>query len=219
MLRGNRQKEVARVVQDLVRFRPAKVVVDVPHLSVQENILNRNYDQYLEGFHPLNRSLNEQIGFRLAAMMQHNELFGIDDAGGVSLGSELLRAGNDEHAVKMSNLVRGIEMAKQTHSAGATLGQYISYLNQAGNLDYEHSTYVRMLSRMDNQTSHAGTDILSEWYAYHMRLFSNLTQITEKEGDRVLIILDSSHIPVLRDLIQADPGFELIPVQNFLQVN
>ncbi|MEZ4776938.1 MAG: DUF5694 domain-containing protein [Bacteroidia bacterium] len=221
ILRPGRQKEVAALVEGLARFSPDKVIVDVPAQSLWEQRLDEDYLAFLKGTHILNRSVREQIGFRLASFLGHTHLFGVDTEDGFNLGAYLSEVQADFHSPAVDMMVqtgRGIETAKQQHLNYGTLSSYFAYLNNPGNLSYEHGSYIKGLTQISNAGTASGTSILAEWYKYHMELLANLSRIVSPKDQKVIVIVDSGYAAVLHELIDADPRFEWEDPTQFLNI-
>lgn len=221
ILRPGRQKEVSALVEGLARFSPDKIIVDVPSQSLWEQRLNEDYQSYLEGTHVLNRSVREQVGFRLARFLGHENMFGLDTEDGFNLGAYLSETQSELHSAAVDMMVqtgRGIETAKQQHLNYGTLGSYFAYLNHPENLSYEHGSYIKGLTQISSTENIAGTTILAEWYKYHMDMLANLSKIVSSKDEKVMIIVDSSFVSVLRELIEADPRFEWEEPAQFLNI-
>src|SRR5690349_13813899 len=66
VLSPSRQAQIASVVQQLVAFRPTRVVLEWP--ATQQNQLDRTYADYVAGKAQLGRTEKEQLGLRLAKL-------------------------------------------------------------------------------------------------------------------------------------------------------
>lgn len=71
-----RQAEIEEVVGRLAAFRPTKVCLE--HPAAREEELDRLYRAYREGARELEPAEDEQLGFRLAARLGHDRVYGID---------------------------------------------------------------------------------------------------------------------------------------------
>ena len=74
-----------------------------------------------------------------------------------------------------------------------------------------------MFSKMNkvNLGNYEGTQYVLQWYDRNLRIFSNLQNIC-KDGDRVLLLIGSSHLKILKDLVNGDPDMILIENKNWL---
>jgi hypothetical protein len=215
IMHQTRQQEIQSLVSGLSQFHPNKVLLEIPSHSAQESLLNQNYEAYLNGLRPMSRTVEEQFGFRLAAVLGLEHLYGLLPGDPVFLSGLVCES---DEGLQFTQQARMIETAKLMHIEDESILSYISYLNRPYNLENEHSTYVKGLSRLGAGTDYEGADLLGQWYAHHLKLFANLTRIANAPGERVVVFIDSRNIPILKDLIEADPQYEWVPLEDYLQV-
>jgi hypothetical protein len=79
MLSAEKHAEVEEVVRLLYEFHPTKIAVEAR--LEQDNELNRDYQAYRAGKSQLRAHEREQMGFRLAALLNHDRLYPIDEWG------------------------------------------------------------------------------------------------------------------------------------------
>src|ERR1041385_761572 len=77
-LAPRRQKEIARVVEALKKFRPTKIAVEGDQ---DDAAIPDRYRSYLAGDHALTRSEVEQLGFRLAKELGHQTIYKVNVPG------------------------------------------------------------------------------------------------------------------------------------------
>jgi hypothetical protein len=208
------QQEVARLSEQLANFSPQKIVVDLPFQSQWEAAMNADYATYRQGLRPLSRSVREQLGFRVAAQLGHEQLYGLESNEPLDLGNQLASL-NEAQARELQQWLQGLESGKQHQAQAISLSSFFSYLNQAETLHQEHSAYVSSLTRI-GQESGLGTRLLSQWYQHHLTLFRNLTRLAPQPGERILVLLPSSHLPLMQQLIEADPSFRVVSPESYL---
>lgn len=59
-----------------------------------------------------------------------------------------------------------------------------------------------------NIKDYEGSRFVSQWYERNLKIFSNLQNICE-DGDKVFVLIGSSHLKILGDLINGALGMEL----------
>jgi hypothetical protein len=66
--------------------------------------------------------------------------------------------------------------------------------------------------------NYAGVDMTLEWYERNLKMFHNVTRVTdfERDGERLLIIVGSAHVKLLKDFIQDAPYYTFIDVRDYL---
>lgn len=60
-----------------------------------------------------------------------------------------------------------------------------------------------------NLGNYEGSQLVLQWYERNLKIFSNLQNICEKE-DRVLVLIGSSHLKILKELISAGSEMEIV---------
>ncbi|MEL6653126.1 MAG: DUF5694 domain-containing protein, partial [Bacteroidota bacterium] len=189
-------------------FGADRILLPVGIDSREAESLNQHLADYQAGRHPLNRSVEEQIGLRLAASFGHDQVYGYMQAEGFCLNEE------GEELASFQEQARALEYDKLAHSQQTDVLHYLSYLNHPNTLQKEHSIYIQHLSHVGAGIDYQGADMLAEWYSYHLRMFANVTDRTDG-AERIIVLLDSRYIPIMQDLLKADPDYEAISVEDF----
>lgn len=217
----NRQSELTALTEQLAIFDADKILLHVPFQSMGEERTNAKYQEYLQGHHPLNRSVQEQLGFRLAEQLGHSRLYGIEDHEALNLSGGLSTIQSQEELLQLRKLMQdgqSIESAKQAQSTVGSLSEYLGYLNREDVLEYEHSVLLKGLSQLKEEGQSVGAKLLSDWYGYHVRLYANLQQVASESGQKVIVLLPSKHLPLFQELLDADPNYEWISAAPYLDV-
>lgn len=216
VLSDTKQAEIRAVVEALTRFRPTKIAVEVEPASAPR--LDSLYRAYRTGEHALTRSETQQLGFRLAAMLELPRLYPIDHDGEFPW-MELMEyaQAHDSAFVAFSKK----ELARLTAEMNRrqrenTVGQILRLNNQSTELARDHGIYMRF-ARVGAGDTYVGAELLSKWYERNIHIFTNLQRIAQP-GERVLVIIGAGHAPILRELVSYDPEMSLEDVLEYLPV-
>ena len=76
VLAAPRQAEIAAVVQALAEFRPTRIAIEAP--PSRDSLHHARYRAYRAGEYALRGDEIDQIGYRLAGMMNHERLYPVD---------------------------------------------------------------------------------------------------------------------------------------------
>ncbi len=88
------------------------------------------------------------------------------------------------------------------------LTDYFKYMNSRESHNYGYGIYLLGNFKTENNQ---GADHLSIWwYNRNLRIFRNITGITESIEDRIMIIMGNGHAAILRNLFEASPNFEFV---------
>ena len=208
VLAPKRQREIQQLVTQLKAFQPTKIALEAD--PSEEAGFNANYQGYLEGTYQLKRGEKDQIGFRLAKLMEHPQVYCVDywpdnhpffpNGFDTDLTDfhEFAKIHGQEHflssppkgkIIKDKDGTTWIEPEKYE----PIIDMYIR-LNQPGWKRSTHQGYLRQ-ARIGLGDAYPGANWMAHyWYDRDLKIFVNLTRITESADDRILLIIGASHI-------------------------
>ena len=214
-----RQKEIKELVNRLAKFRPTRVLIEAPY---GDPVRPNAYADYLAGKHDLNRDEREQVAFRLARRMNLSTVPGIDypmDLDDSQLN--LLMKSNPELVGKAMEALQadgGKEMEKQQSLlAHSSVTEFYRYQNSEEAIERNHQFYFKYLVPIAQGQNYAGADMVASWYKRNLRIMNNLERLQLSRKDRVFILFGQGHVKLLRDFINATPGFCLVNAEAYLQ--
>ncbi len=222
VLTPQRQRELERVADALVKFRPTHVMVEMqsqePDLAIAEY---RRFDGKM-----LASDANEivQIGYRTARRAGLSAVQGIDEqpeadepdyfpydkleATAARLGkTPLLQSLNADTAA----WIKSFEAAQKGSSVGQLLLQMNDPRGPQGKMDFYYSALA--IGDRDDQ---AGADLNAMWYLRNAKIFGKL-MLTTKPGDRVLVVYGSGHLFWLKHFARHTPGYVDVDVMPYLK--
>jgi len=223
ILSPQRQREVEDVVDRLAAFKPTKVMLEMHGPAVER--LHQEYRQYLDGEFELGANEIYQLGFRLGKRLGLARLHYVDAPGRLyeQYGSrEEWMAyygqcgeldGDNPWEARFTALYRHGDLAKATQ----TLRETLLETNREDRILAGHGHYTIGFHAIQCQDKYPGADHLTGWwYNRNIRIFSTIRALTTVPDDRVLLIIGSGHLPILRHLAQASPEYRLREVAEFL---
>ncbi len=216
------QKELQQFAERLAKLHPTKIAVEIPIRHGEK--LNRSYKSFPnEAFTKLTPweimdvnghteqffSDNEvvQIAFRLAKLLDHQEVYAVDEDIEMS----------DQLASKIEDQVPVEECYRKLCSIEAkanNLEERFKALNSTSWSYTNHTMYMAM--NKANLGNYEGTRLLLQWYERNLMIYSNLQNLAE-DGDRILLLIGSGHLKLLRELVLADPQINYLDWTAFLQ--
>ena len=222
VLAPKRQRELEQLVVQLKEFRPTKVALEVDERFEPE--INANYQGYLKGAYELQRGEWDQIGFRLAKQMGHPKLYGVDywpeqnpflpeDLDSDLMDSDkFAREHNQEHLLSsVEDYYADADVEFQEEEDGrvwivplkyeSIVDMYIRG-NEPERRRAEHQLYLRG-ARIGLGDQYPGANWLSHyWYDRNLKIFVNLTRITESADDRILLIIGGGHVYLVQQFLE-----------------
>ena len=222
VLAPKRQREIEQLVAQLKPFQPTKIALEVDERFDAE--INADYHGYLEGTYELKRGEGNQIGFRLAKQMGHPKLYCVDYFRNYSeepdgffpedfdwdlvSPDKFAKAHNQEHLMGKPPTAEG----KVTQDADGTIWiepekyepiiDMYRRLNQPEGRLADHQEYLRM-ARVGLGTQYPGANWVGHlWYTRNLKIFVNLTRITESADDRILLIIGADHVFLVQQFLE-----------------
>jgi hypothetical protein len=213
-----RQAEIETLTEQLASFRPTKIIVEK---RWQDSTTLARYQAYRQGEHELNRDETEQIGFRLANTMGHESIYPIDVV--MMLNDEALGpliAANPDFQQKMQGVEEfgsGMMRLMGKWLSEGTIGEMLYNMNRPEYIRLAHDPYFEYFVPIVEGDNYAGADMVTTWYQRNLRIFANLTRITDSPDDRIFVIYGSAHVAPLHDFVAAHPGYCVVDPLPYLR--
>lgn len=228
VLAEERQRELEVLISHLERAAPDVVAVERPAERAETvNDLFRRYrdgelaydeEHELASPHPeRDETVKEghsevvQIGFRLADRLGHDRVVPVDvpEMLGTSSDFEDLEAAGVDTTPKI-NVPRidtdELEATDEERLANSTLTAYHRFVNEEAALHANDGMFDQFL-RYGDGDNYAGPDALAKWYRRNLRMIHNVWRAVDGDTERVLLVVGSGHVHVLRHLLTEFPQF------------
>lgn len=205
------KKEIEKIVNKLVEFKPTIICVEVPVSSSAGT--NRIYQEYkVDQSNTTNWSEEiNSIAFEVGRLSGVKNIYGID--------SRL-----------MFDYPKLTAMAKTSESIKNYIGEYVKNLEKINDLGIlakyrvyntdkfkaETLDFYNTLAVMHTPGNHEGAEIISDFYQRNLMIYSNFNDVPKNNGDRILIILGGTHSAYLDFFMRDHPVYELVNPQDFL---
>jgi hypothetical protein len=215
-----RQTELAEIARRLARFRPTKIAVervsDAPDRAVAKYLDFRPED--------LATSRNEtvQIGYRLARLLGHERVFGIDEQSETidyfpfgKLVEFAERTGR--RALVDTPMAAGkhyVEEIEARRRAG-TIGDVLVWMNDPAETVRMHRIGYYGALPAGAGGDFPGAELNAAWFLRNAKIWAKLTEIA-RPGDRVLVVYGAGHNYWLREFAAGTPGFRLVETNEYL---
>ncbi|HUP45579.1 MAG TPA: DUF5694 domain-containing protein [Thermoanaerobaculia bacterium] len=223
-----RQREIAEITELMAAFRPTKIAVEFRPQRQDE--IDELYRKYLRGEYELGTNEVYQLGFRLAAKLGHDRVHLIDAPARhlftqkeyeEKLGSLEARAATSAAADGWDDRYQQLYAHDDERKTTRPLREHLLYINSPERIRRGHGHYlVGSFKRGEGFTEandgYFGPDSATGWYNRNLRIFRNLQALTESPEERILLIIGSGHLPILRFLVQSSPEHELVEVDEYL---
>ena len=230
VLAPKRQAELQQLAEQLARFKPTKIAVEVD--TNWEAELQEEYNGYLQGNFQLKPHEIHQIGFRLAKQMGHPKVHCVD-----YLRDDLMiREDREDHLTDygafaemndQEHLLGPPPTGKMTQDEDGTIwiepekyepivDMYIQE-NQDEKIRTNLRDYLR-IARIGLRDEYPGANWVAHfWYNRNLKTFVNLTRITESEDERILLIIGAGHLGFLKQIVEDSEVYHLESPLQYLE--
>lgn len=228
VLGDERQRELEAFVDRLERADPDRVVVE--RCGSATASIDDAYDRYRTGELGYDeertvaveregdpdgelsaRDETVQVGFRLADRLDHERVVPVDVPEDLSddPAFEAFATGDGVPDPKR-DVPRiddeALEASMTERLADSTVTGYHRFLNEERGLHHNDGMFDELL-RFHDGDGYAGPDALSRWYRRNLRMAHNVWRALDDDTERVLFLVGSGHVHVLRHLFTEFPQF------------
>ena len=215
-----RQREIRQLVEQLKAFSPTKIALEVDFSRDAE--INAEYQGYLKGTYQLTHGEGDQIGFRLAKQLGHSKIYCVDyfrstrdnPIFGSDIDDDLIntrafaKKHNQEHLRGFypgdpGKVIVGEDGTVWTDPEGyePIIDLHIR-INQPAWSRENQRAYLHS-ARVGLGEHYPGANWLVHiWYDRNLKIFVNLTRITESADDRILFIVGVGHVFLVQQFLE-----------------
>jgi hypothetical protein len=208
VLAPKRQAELERLAQVLLKFHPTKVAVEA---DLGTRKVPEAYAEYLAGKHEPTRNEIEQVGFRVAKESGLPTIYPVDADGEFPYQRVVDYAKATGRSAELDEIIGQTgELVQEEDAflASHTILEMLLDLNSDQTVARDMSFYYRV-ARFGEPGDWAGADLVADWYRRNARIYTNLLQLADSPGERVLVIFGAGHLGCLRQFVEGNPDLRL----------
>lgn len=215
-----RQAELGTVLDRLATFRPTKIAVEA--MPDRQERLDDEYRAYLAGETELSSNEIHQIGYRLAERLDHDRVWAVDaerrfyepwvDPDEYAAEHGQVEISNDPWPERYQALYRYEDRLKIEQS----LGEHLLFRNRPDVVRWHAGRYLVESFKAGVGDDYPGVDSKIAWYNRNLRIFANLLRIMDREEERILVVIGSGHLGILRHAVESSPECQLVEVAEYL---
>lgn len=222
VLSPERQAQIEDLVERLAGFEPTKVAVEAMPAGQAE--LDERYRRYLVGEFDLPSNEIYQLGFRLARRA------GLDGVHAVDAERRFYEpwVDPDEWALEHGQFDRldpgWWAFYKRSHAhwdeakTRRTLAEHLLAINDREAVLFNHGQYLIGNFEVGDDSTYPGVDAKTAWFNRNLRIFANLQRLVASPGERIVLVIGSGHLAILRHSIEASPQYRLVELRDLLEV-
>ncbi|WP_340200890.1 DUF5694 domain-containing protein [Ascidiimonas sp. W6] len=220
VLTDENQKELEKIAEGIADFKPDKIFLEYPHSK--QNQLDSIYTNFKDtNYSNASRKEIIQIGFRVAKMLKHNQVFAMDyrtDFPYDSLVNQMKKS-KQFHLLEKDRLeLERIEKFENNlFSSNKSLSEILFYYNDDTNRKSDINWYLSIANQGGNKDNFVGSYLVSEWYKRNLYMYSIIQKTVEPEDKRIMILGGASHIGMFKDFIDKTPDWETTELKEIIQ--
>ncbi|WP_053368063.1 DUF5694 domain-containing protein [Bacillus sp. FJAT-27245] len=207
-----RQAEIEEVVEKVIAFQPTKIAVEMT--AEKNELLNQQYQLFKLGQFTLELNEIDQIGFRAASKLGHEQLYAVDWMGKSRMGYGEVEQWLKENQPDLhSDIYDGMFLPGLAEEK--SILEYYRELNDPEWLAKIHKMYLNM-ARIGDFRNYVGMNWLSWWYERNLIIFSNLTRLLSPDSERILFIVGCSHSSIITRFLEESEICEIAEPLRYL---
>ena len=99
------------------------------------------------------------------------------------------------------------------------IDMYIQH-NEPEGIRNDHQLYLREIARIGSGDQYPGANWVAHvWYARNLKIFVNLTRITESADDRILLIVGAGHVYLIQQFLEDSGDYIVESPLQYLNAN
>ncbi|WP_226649136.1 DUF5694 domain-containing protein [Microbulbifer variabilis] len=203
VLTNESQSYLEKLANKLGKQKPTHVLAECDPKE-QDNI-NKNYKNYIDGLHELNSNETEQIGFRVAKTAGLTGIICYDD---IQIHNRqwttraYMEDADPERYKEYSEFLKEFKRRTDEEHKSLSLRELLKLTN-----NIEHDKQNMNLSIRNNDVKaeniYLGAEGNASWWHRNFRMYANIQRVAQP-GTRVIIIGGQGHTAIMKILLASD---------------
>ena len=224
VLADERQAQLEALAERLADWDPDRIAVERPYDNMEA--VNSLYESYRTGEyaydreerfpapHPMRddedsecRSEVVQVGFRLADRLNHSHVVPIDEHPDEPDADPFADRDIDSTRKTSVSLPDPDEWKRdvENHLVSSSIPEHLVWMNRESQLRFNHDLMFGRTVRAAGEGLSGTPTFLAYWYDRNIRMVHHLWRTMEHGDERMLLVVGTGHIRVLRHLLDETP--------------
>jgi hypothetical protein len=213
------QTQIIAIANALAEFKPT--IIALEREPIFQSRTDSLYTSYLLGEHQLRAGEDEQLGFRIAAMLNLKKVYCIDDFG-VHYPNILEIFEDVDRVARFTDFYLNdplLGWPGKPDTRVKCIHETLMRKNDPELLKQRLGIYLlHPFKYEEEQGDFAGVDFESgRWFNRNLRIFRNIQRLPQTDQDRILLIIGSEHLNLLNLFFDISPEFELVSPLPYLR--
>ncbi|WP_299114371.1 DUF5694 domain-containing protein [uncultured Winogradskyella sp.] len=228
------QKSIEKLSNIIASGKPNKVFLERQPEFEFQNKMNSLYSKYRQMDRPL-KVKNEifQVGFRVARQLNHDSVYLCDHPGRYgylnNIAYEYAENNNQKDIIegkRIGTVERQEDIIDEDSlMQSVSLLDYIRWINSDKVKNASHASYISNWPLMgstdyynyEDDNTLLGAEVITDWYRRNILIYTKMiNQVDYENDDAIFLIMGADHIPIIENLFNANPYFEVVPTSEWL---
>lgn len=212
-----RQTEILELIRYLKVFNPTKIGLELD--KEQDELLQQEYQNFLNGTRELKENEKHQLGFRLAKELNHSKLYCVNWNKVQSHVSGIFQWLSENSCSLWKEIKKEFEnemIKRQQYLEDHTIKEFILMLNKNEWRVKDHEFYMKLALIDDDEIPIGAQWVIQYWYYRNMIIYKNLVELFELNEERILLIIGSAHVHLLTQFLKENGEYNVIDVEDIL---
>ena len=215
------QQELELISNKISEFAPSKIFVERT-LQAQPR-LDSLYKLYLtSNWGKDKRNEIFQLGFRVAAKLNHQKVFGIDFRNASFPFDSVVIAATEAKQFDLLNWFQQTIKNQESQynrlvQEEKSLVEIFNYLNSPEQRRFDLGAYLNAINKAGNLDNTIGSFLASEWMKRNIYTYGLIQKYIDKEDKQIMILMGASHIAVLENLIRFNPKWKVVELSTIME--
>lgn len=223
------QKELDIIAQRIKAFAPDKIFVEWDYTASRELdsiyalYLENKYFDYIENKYPKNTFYKEneifQLAFRAAKLSGNKKVYAIDTHTEFPFDSLLISMEKAKQTELKDNIFKRIKEFEETDNDNKrkySLTQLLLEYNKQSNRNYDLGSYISMFNAAGTANDFTGAGLVANWYKRNLLMYSFVQKLTEKNDNKIVILVGAGHAALFKHFIDLDENFKVVELSDIL---
>ncbi len=223
VLTDKNQKELKLICDKIVEFNPSKIFVEYPY--TKQVTLDSIYDNFdSKNFELKDRDEGEQLSFRVAKQLGHKRIFACDYRGSSFPYNSMIKSmkvANQQDLISSDNQYTE-QWEKQYNeivNRNQSLLDVLYFLNSKKERIEDRAWYLNSANKAGSTNDTIGTFLATEWTRRNLHIYSKIQKQVTENDERIMILLGSSHVAILKDFIDYNPDWKTVELKELMESN
>ncbi|NIG57588.1 DUF5694 domain-containing protein [Chitinophaga sp. Cy-1792] len=224
------QHELETITDQIKKFKPTKIFVewdyDDQHSldTLYDLYLKDTYFKYVQDKYPKSNFYKQneifQLSFRAGKKAGLNKIHAIDvaiDWPYDSVMTAMKKAGQTDLQAEIDNVIKQHGEKDNALMQKLSLTQLLLEYNTMKSRNENLGLYLTTFNKAGAVNDFAGAYSTAAWYKRNLYMYSLVQKLTERNDERVMVVLGAGHAALFKHFIDLDDNYKVVELSDVLK--